>query len=67
MRLILKAFTVILLMSLALPASAEKYRDTSAPMAVEGALDLNRYLGKWYEIARFPNRFERGCVGVTAE
>jgi len=67
MRLILKAFTVILLMSLALPASAEKYRDTSAQMAVEGALDLNRYLGKWYEIARFPNRFERGCVGVTAE
>ena len=25
-------------------------------------LDLDRYLGKWYEIARFPNRFERGCA-----
>lgn len=30
-------------------------------------LDLTRYLGKWYEIARFDHRFERGLVGVTAE
>lgn len=29
-------------------------------------LDINRYLGKWYEIARYDNRFERGLVGVTA-
>lgn len=28
--------------------------------------ELNRYLGKWYEIARFPNRFEKDLVGVTA-
>lgn len=30
-------------------------------------LDLDRYLGKWYEIARFPNSFEKDLVGVTAE
>ncbi|MDD4257928.1 MAG: lipocalin family protein, partial [Bacteroidales bacterium] len=29
-------------------------------------LDLNRYLGKWYEIARFDHSFERGLVGATA-
>lgn len=29
-------------------------------------LDLERYLGKWYEIARYDHRFERGLVGVTA-
>jgi lipocalin len=29
-------------------------------------LDLQRYLGTWYEIARFDHRFERGLVGVTA-
>jgi lipocalin len=29
-------------------------------------LDLNRYLGKWYEIARFPHSFEENLVGVTA-
>ncbi len=29
-------------------------------------LDLDKYLGTWYEIARFPHSFERGLVGVTA-
>lgn len=29
-------------------------------------LDLNRYVGKWYEIARFDHIFERGLVGCTA-
>lgn len=28
--------------------------------------DLNKYLGTWYEIARYDHRFERGLVGVTA-
>jgi len=28
---------------------------------------LNRYLGKWYEIARFPNSFEKGLICTTAE
>jgi apolipoprotein D and lipocalin family protein len=28
--------------------------------------DLNRYLGVWYETARFPHSFEKGLVGVTA-
>lgn len=30
-------------------------------------VDLKRYLGKWYEIARFNHRFEKGLEGVTAE
>lgn len=29
-------------------------------------LDLQRYMGKWYEIARFNHRFERGLKEVTA-
>lgn len=29
-------------------------------------LDLNQYLGTWYEIARFPHSFEKNLVGVTA-
>lgn len=27
---------------------------------------LYKYLGTWYEIARFPHSFEKGLVGVTA-
>ena len=29
--------------------------------------EVNRYLGKWYEIARLDHRFERGLTGITAE
>lgn len=29
--------------------------------------DAQRYLGKWYEIARLDNRFERGLERVSAE
>lgn len=28
--------------------------------------DAGRYLGKWYEVARLENRFERGLEQVTA-
>jgi apolipoprotein D and lipocalin family protein len=31
-------------------------------------VELNRYVGKWFEIARFPNRFQDDCVSnVTAQ
>lgn len=40
-----------------------KYPD----LDVVPSLDLNRYAGKWHEIARLPQRFEKNCVGVTAE
>jgi apolipoprotein D and lipocalin family protein len=26
-------------------------------------VDLERYLGDWFEIARYPNRFQRSCLG----
>lgn len=29
-------------------------------------VDLERYMGTWYEIAKFPQRFENGLVGITA-
>jgi len=29
-------------------------------------VDLGRYLGTWYEIASFPQSFQRGCTGTTA-
>ena len=35
----------------------------NAPVA---ALDLNRYLGEWYEIARFDHSFERGVEQAKA-
>jgi len=57
---------LVLLCLLPLTAMAAPVRNESVPMSVVTDLDLNRYLGKWYEIARFPNRFEAGCTNVTA-
>ena len=36
------------------------------PLQVVPRVDLQRYLGTWYEIATIPQRFQKGCVGVTA-
>ncbi len=30
-------------------------------------VDIERYMGKWYEIARFPQYFQRNCGASTAE
>lgn len=30
-------------------------------------VDVKRYMGKWYEIASFPQRFQRGCSCTVAE
>jgi apolipoprotein D and lipocalin family protein len=53
--------TVLLALSLA-ASGAE--RPAVKPVA---SVDLDRYLGRWYEIARYPNFFQKSCAGeVTA-
>ena len=42
-------------------------RANSTPLTTVAAVDLERYAGRWYEIARLPNSFEQGCEGVTAD
>ncbi len=36
------------------------------PLEVVPYVELNKYLGKWYEIAHLPFRFENGCTDITA-
>ncbi len=36
------------------------------PLKVVPSVDLQRYSGTWYEIARYPNSFEKNCVGTKA-
>jgi len=38
---------------------------SQAPVQVVPSVDLARYAGKWYEIARLPNRFQRDCASDT--
>ncbi|MEO0357300.1 MAG: lipocalin family protein [Pseudomonadota bacterium] len=44
----------------------ETYRDTSVPMVAKADLDIEQYTGRWFEHARYPVFFERGCANVTA-
>jgi len=41
-------------------------KDTLPPLQVVPYVDLNRYTGVWYEIARYPHRFQAGCVESRA-
>ncbi len=47
---------------LALAGCANK---PTAPLPTVASVDLNRYLGGWYEIALLPNRFQAVCVADT--
>ena len=39
----------------------------SQPLETVPFVDLERYAGLWYEIASYPQRFQRGCHRTTAE
>jgi lipocalin len=39
----------------------------AGPLTSVDDLSIERYLGTWYEIAKYPNSFERGLVGVKAD
>lgn len=36
---------------------------SAGPVRTVETVDLKRYVGDWYELARFPNRFQRDCSG----
>jgi apolipoprotein D and lipocalin family protein len=43
-------------------------RAEGPPPATVESVDLSRYVGLWYEVAKIPNRFQRQCArAVTAE
>jgi apolipoprotein D and lipocalin family protein len=47
-------------------ASSTTERMHLPPLRTVAHVDLSRYLGTWYEIASFPQRFQRGCTATTA-
>jgi apolipoprotein D and lipocalin family protein len=40
--------------------------NSSVPQPAK-SVDLEKYLGRWFEIARYEQRFQKGCTGVTAD
>lgn len=49
--------------ALALGAATAPRAQESRPVEPVATVDLDRYAGRWYELARFPNRFQRKCTG----
>jgi len=47
-------------------AAGMRKRRQRAPLRTVDQVDLGRYAGTWYEIARFPKRYERGCTRSAA-
>jgi len=62
-----KKVTVIITCLALLSAVGWTYAQGKPPLKVVPEVDLMRYAGRWYEIARLPNRFQKRCAGeVTA-
>ncbi|MCA1327060.1 lipocalin family protein [Herbaspirillum sp. alder98] len=64
------AHPILRLAAIAL-ASATVFATSSRPAQAQevktvAAVDLQRYVGKWYEIAKFPNRFQKDCIADTS-
>ena len=61
--------TKILLSAIALLAVASYgiYNSKAAlpPLHTVSYVDLDKYVGSWYEIATIPKIFEYGCTGTT--
>lgn len=55
------ALTFVLVLAGIVSAQGEK---TGEPQTVP-FVDLKRYAGLWYEIAKIPNRFQKNCTGNT--
>ncbi len=56
-----KIFTVIFI-ALFFSSCVNKYE----PLPTVQKVDIQKYLGKWYEIARFEHYFEKDCKNVSA-
>jgi apolipoprotein D and lipocalin family protein len=59
------AFTTSLLLSTLGAQAFAAAEPVDQPLTTIASLDVNRYIGRWYEIAKFPNRFQKQCASDT--
>jgi apolipoprotein D and lipocalin family protein len=62
-RLVLLAIGLLSATITVLAAARERHEHTD--LVPIDSLDVPRYLGAWYEIAKYPNRFQKQCDGYT--
>jgi apolipoprotein D and lipocalin family protein len=59
-------FTILLYLVL-FSSCATVSSQVEPPLQVVSRVDINKYLGRWYEIGRYPNWFQENCYSVTAD
>lgn len=59
-----RLITISFIISLATVSTFAQSSKGSNVRAVS-SVDLNKYSGTWYEIAKYPNKFQKKCVGNT--
>jgi apolipoprotein D and lipocalin family protein len=64
----LRGIVVPLAVAALLTACTSPGPQTGTPLATVPKVDLDRYVGRWHELARTPNWFQRNCAAdVTAD
>ena len=59
--------TALFVLGVAAVVGKVAFAESKASLQTVPHVDLTRYLGRWYEIARYPTRFEKDCASdVTA-
>lgn len=67
MKLNIKSISIaVFFVGLGLVSCAKVPAQLEPPLTVVSHVDKQKYLGKWYEIARYPHSFEENCYAVTA-
>lgn len=51
----------LVLVPMVILAAMSAHAETPQPVRTVERVDLDRYLGDWYEIAKYPNRFQKKC------
>ena len=62
----MKSLTTLLGLAIMVFAGEGMAQD-KPPLNVVDSVDLQRYLGKWYEIASYPAWFQKDCTASTAD
>ncbi len=59
--------TVFLIVAMTFISCSASSPDNYPPLETVASVDVNRYVGKWFEIASFPFSYQEGCTCTTAE
>jgi apolipoprotein D and lipocalin family protein len=60
MKILIISFIVLFIMNIDI-----KSQNSNSEPATVNYVDLQKYIGVWYEIAKIPNRFQKGCASNT--